>query len=141
MLHQGTDIIPGEFIVAAQGHEADDYRQLIANCLAQSAALWFGDDSAEQPERRCAGGRPSVTIFYRRLTPRSLGRLVALFEHRTFVEGVIWGVNSFDQWGVELGKTLAGNLHKNLIGENPAVFGDSSTLGLIQHWRRLTGDK
>lgn len=144
MLHQGTDIVPGEFIVAAQGHETDDERQklLVGNCLAQSAALCFGEESANNPpHRHFAGGRPSVTLLCRQFTPYSLGRLLALFEHRTFVEGAIWGVNSFDQWGVELGKTLAARLHKTLAEERPAEHEDSSTQGLIQHWRRLAGGK
>ncbi|MEM9009841.1 MAG: glucose-6-phosphate isomerase [Pseudomonadota bacterium] len=127
LLHQG-EVHPVEFLVAATGHEAemmDQHDQLLANCLAQAEALMRGRDAAEvvetltaagwaedaaraaAPNRRFPGNRPSTLLLYRRLDPRTLGRLLAAFEHRTFVEGVIWGVNSFDQWGVELGKELA----------------------------------
>ena len=146
MLHQGGDIVPCEFIAAARGSEGDGGRNgLVANCLAQSAALFFGggEAGAKEPHRRFVGGRPSVTLLYRRLTPASLGRLLSLFEHRTFVEGAIWGVNSFDQWGVELGKTLATRLHQHIAdlqsGESDsAPDQDSSTRGLLSHFSRLS---
>ena len=144
MLHQGTDIIPCEFIIAARGFEADGEQQqlLVANCLAQSTALMRGDggDESKPPHRRFAGNRPSVTLFYRQLTPRTFGRLISLFEHRTFVEGAVWGINSFDQWGVELGKTLAKRLHEKITAADRAADGgdeDSSTQGLLQHYRTM----
>ncbi|MGI9297165.1 MAG: glucose-6-phosphate isomerase [Gammaproteobacteria bacterium] len=142
-LHQGSDITPCEFIVAARGHEQDDtqHRLLFANCLAQSAALMRGDSSPGlPPHRRFAGGRPSITILQKKLTPYTLGRLLALFEHRTFVEGAMWGINSFDQWGVELGKTLATRLHKTIVSQKRAADEDVSTRGLLRHYRRLAAD-
>ncbi|MFN6978450.1 MAG: glucose-6-phosphate isomerase, partial [Gemmobacter sp.] len=131
MVHQGTQVIPCEFLIAAEGHEphlAHHHRLLVANCLAQSEALMrgrsfeaalalmtaqglAGDEAARQARHRVfPGGRPSVTIAYRQLTPFVLGMLVALYEHRVFVEGAVLGINSFDQWGVELGKALAVSL-------------------------------
>ncbi|MFN3641641.1 MAG: glucose-6-phosphate isomerase [Gemmobacter sp.] len=131
MVHQGTQVIPCEFLIAAEGHEphlAHHHRLLVANCLAQSEALMrgrsfeaalalmtaqglAGDEAARQARHRVfPGGRPSVTIAYRQLTPFVLGMLVALYEHRVFVEGAVLGINSFDQWGVELGKALATSL-------------------------------
>lgn len=128
LLHQGTDIIPCEFLLGTEGHESDlkhHHDLLIANCLAQSEALMRGrslQEAKEQlrangysendveylaPHKRFPGNRPSTTILYRKLTPRTLGRLIALYEHRIFVEGTIWNINSYDQWGVELGKELA----------------------------------
>jgi glucose-6-phosphate isomerase len=120
LIHQGTDVVPCEFLVAAEGHEPDLSHQhdlLVANCLAQSEALMKGRDltaaEAVTPEKPLAphrvfpGNRPSTTLMYRRLDPHTLGRIIALYEHRVFVEGVIWGINSFDQWGVELGKKVA----------------------------------
>ncbi|GLQ34977.1 glucose-6-phosphate isomerase [Amylibacter marinus] len=127
MLHQGTDIIPVDFILSAQSNSdlTDQHALLTANCLAQSQALAFGKTSAEvraellakgmEPaqvedlvaHRTFPGNRPSTTILQRAATPYALGRLIALYEHKVFTQGVIWGVNSFDQWGVELGKVLA----------------------------------
>ena len=153
LLHQGTDVVPVDFIVAAEGRsdDADPHRLLIANCLAQGQALAFGrtreearqemrasgvDDATAArlaPHRTFPGDRPSTTIVHRRLDARSLGRLVALYEHRVFVEGILWGVNSFDQWGVELGKKLAGRLRPALEdGPLPDRI-DSSTAGLLRH--------
>ncbi len=150
MLHQGTDIVPCEFIFAAEefdsggkdktasGVSAKARRRLLAaNCFAQSAALMLGKRAPDAPRRDFPGGRPSLTLVFRRLAPHSLGRLLALFEHRAFVEGALWGVNSFDQWGVELGKTLASRLHANMDGD--AAAEDSSTRGLLAHFRGLTG--
>lgn len=137
LLHQGTDIIPCEFYIAAQGHEPDlkhHHDLLMANCLAQSQALLQGrtlEQAGGNPHRVFSGNRPSLTIAYKQLDPKTLGKLIALYEHRVFVEATIWGVNAFDQWGVELGKELA-------IGLLPAVQGktnmdqlDASTKGLL----------
>ncbi len=152
LLHQGTTVIPCEFIVAAQGHEPDlahHHQMLVANCLAQSEALMRGrtldeakallsasGKSAEEveklaPHKVFPGNRPSVTILYHQLTPYALGRLIALYEHRVFVEGTIWGINSFDQWGVELGKELATGLLPVVSGTESAAGHDSSTAGLV----------
>ena len=156
LLHQGTDVVPVDFIVAAQarnGSGAGHHRLLVASCLAQAQALAFGrtpsevrgemaaagaDDDGLVAHRSFAGDRPSTTIAHGRLDPRSLGRLIALFEHRAFVEGVLWDVNSFDQWGVELGKSLADRLHPALAGGPLPSGTDSSTAGLLRHLCRLT---
>jgi glucose-6-phosphate isomerase len=146
LLHQGTDIIPCEFLIAAQGFEPamqTHHDLLVANCLAQSLALAQGR-TLEQAARSAApglaphkvfpGNRPSVTIAYRQLTPRTLGSLIALFEHRVFTEAAIWNINAFDQWGVELGKELATNLLPAVQGG--AAPADPSTAGLLAHLMR-----
>ena len=153
LLHQGTDVIPCEFILAARGHEpdlAEHHALLIANCLAQSEALMKGQTLAEAeaalraqgaseaqaarlaPHKVFPGNRPSITILHDKLTPFAIGRLIALNEHRVFVEGAIWGINSFDQWGVELGKTLAGELLPMVEGRTPVGGRDPSTEGLLR---------
>jgi len=152
LLHQGTTVIPCEFLIASEGHEEDlknHHDLLIANCLAQSEALMLGrtleearallkaagkpDKEADRlaPHKVFPGDRPSMTLAYDKLTPFALGRLIALYEHRVFVEGVIWGINSFDQWGVELGKELATALLPMVKGETPAEDKDASTRGLL----------
>jgi len=152
LLHQGTDVIPVEFIAAAEGHEPElkhHHDLLLANCLAQSEAfmrgrtleeakkqmLGKGMDKAETdgiaPHRVFAGNRPSITILYRKLDPYALGRLIALYEHRVFVEGALFDINSFDQWGVELGKELATELLPVVEGKASAAGKDSSTAGLV----------
>ncbi|MCX2721986.1 glucose-6-phosphate isomerase [Roseibium salinum] len=152
LLHQGTTVIPCEFLIAANGHEDDlkhHHDLLIANCLAQSEALMLGrtlkeatsmleaSGMADEDVRRLAphkvfpGDRPSLTLVHDKLTPFALGRLIALYEHRVFVEGVVWGINSFDQWGVELGKELATALLPMVKGEAPASGKDASTQGLL----------
>ena len=157
LLHQGTDVVPVEFVVAAHAHERgmDAHHQLLlANCFAQSEALMRGRSEDEAfdimrskgmdeeearrlaPHRAFTGRRPSVTIMYDKLTPFSLGRLIALYEHRVFVEGALYGVNSFDQWGVELGKELATALLPVVQGEETGDH-DGSTLGLVAHARSL----
>lgn len=152
LLHQGTDTIPAEFILAANGHEpalSHHHDLLVANCLAQSEALMRGRtlsearrqlldkgiDPAEAdriaPHRQFGGDRPSITILHARLDPYSLGRLIALYEHRVFVEAQLFGINAFDQWGVELGKELATGLLPVVTGETDATGHDSSTAGLV----------
>ncbi len=136
LLHQGTNIIPCEFLIAAKGHEPDLEHQhdlLKANCLAQSEALMTGR-AHENPHRQFPGNRPSITIVYPKLTPYVLGQIIALFEHRVFVEGVIWGLNSFDQWGVELGKELATELLPLVKGAD-ADARNGSTRGLLRALR------
>lgn len=152
LLHQGTTVIPCEFLIAAHGHESDlqqHHDLLMANCLAQSEALMLGRTLEEatalltasghskedverlSPHKVFPGDRPSLTLVYDRLTPFALGRLIALYEHRVFVEGVIWGINSFDQWGVELGKELATALLPMVKGQASADKKDASTRGLL----------
>ena len=156
LLHQGTTVIPCEFLIAANGHEDDlkhHHDLLVANCLAQSEALMLGrtleearsllaasglaTDEIERlaPHKVFPGDRPSLTLVHDRLTPFSLGRLIALYEHRVFVEGVIWGINSFDQWGVELGKELATALLPMVKGDVSAEAKDASTRGLLEALR------
>lgn len=157
LLHQGTDIIPCEFLVAAEGHEPElshQHRLLLANCLAQSEAMMKGRtleeakaqlvkqglsaEAVEQlaPHKVFPGNRPSVTIAYRKLDPFTLGRLIALYEHRVFVEAAVFDINAFDQWGVELGKELATALLPVIEGKAPAEAHDASTAGLARY---LTG--
>ena len=152
LIHQGTDIIPAEFMIAANGHEKDlrhQHQLLIANCLAQSEALMKGRTLTEAkaqltskgmdeakadkiaPHRVFTGNRPSLTFVYGELDPFALGRLIALYEHRVFVEGALFNINSFDQWGVELGKELATGLLPVVEGKESAEGHDSSTAGLV----------
>jgi glucose-6-phosphate isomerase len=155
LIHQGTRVIPCEFLLAATGHEphlAHQHKLLAANCLAQSEALLRGRSMDEaraimaakglggaELERQAAhrvfpGNRPSTTLLYKQLTPETLGQIIALYEHRVFVEGVILGINSFDQWGVELGKELATALGPVLDGAD-ATAKDGSTRQLVD-WIR-----
>ena len=145
LIHQGTDVVPCEFLVAANGHEPElrhQHQLLLANCLAQSEALMLGrdlaaaeaavSDPALAPHKVFPGNRPSTTLIYDRLDPATLGRISALYEHRVFVEGTIWGINSFDQWGVELGKELATALLPLVEGKGRATAKDGSTRGLLE---------
>ncbi|WP_225248281.1 glucose-6-phosphate isomerase [Mesorhizobium sp. J8] len=160
LLHQGTDFIPVEFLAAAVGHEPELKHQhdlLLANCLAQSEAFMKGRTLEEAraqmlakgmkpadvdriaPHRVFSGNRPSLTILYRKLDPRTLGRIIALYEHRVFVEGTLFNINSFDQWGVELGKELATGLLPVVEGKETAANRDASTAGLVAHIHQLRG--
>ncbi|MBZ9956795.1 MULTISPECIES: glucose-6-phosphate isomerase [unclassified Mesorhizobium] len=162
LLHQGTDFIPVEFLAAANGHEPElkhHHDLLLANCLAQSEAFMRGRTLEEAraqmlskgmkpadvdriaPHRVFSGNRPSVTILYRKLDPRTLGRLIALYEHRVFVEGTLFDINSFDQWGVELGKELATGLLPVVEGKESAAKRDASTAGLVEHIHQLRGSE
>ncbi len=153
LIHQGTSIIPAEFMIAANSFEPELRHQhdlLIANVLAQSEALMKGrtfeeakkqltdkgmDDKQADfiaPHRVFTGNRPSITFVYDKLTPFAFGRLVTLYEHRVFVEGVLFRINSFDQWGVELGKELATGLLPVVEGKESAAGHDSSTQGLVK---------
>jgi glucose-6-phosphate isomerase len=105
---------------------------LLANGLAQSQALMQGRASPGEPHRDFPGNRPSMTLLLERLTPRSLGALLALYEHRVFTSGVLWGIDSFDQWGVELGKVLTGGLLPRLEGAAGGERLDASTAGLLR---------
>jgi glucose-6-phosphate isomerase len=112
----------------------EHHNLLIANCLAQSEALMKGrtlEQAGGNPHRVFPGNRPSITLAYNQLDPHTLGRLIALYEHRVFTEAAIWDINAFDQWGVELGKELANNLLPIVTGAKPPTNLDSSTAGLI----------
>ena len=155
LIHQGTRVVPCEFMVGREGHEpslSHQHRLLVANCLAQSEALlrgrsldqaretvagkFEGDELERQARHRVfPGNRPSTTLLYPSLTPEILGRIVALYEHRVFVEGVLLGINSFDQWGVELGKELAKALEPVLAGDEGTEGKDASTARLVS-WLR-----
>ncbi len=157
LIHQGTAVIPCDFLVAAQPHErlGRHHQMLVANCLAQSEALMNGRTLAEAeaemrargmaegqirsiaPHRVFEGNRPSNTFLYRKLTPFMLGMLIALYEHKVFVQGVVWDINSFDQWGVELGKVLAVEIEPLLADDDKAKGRDSSTIGLIEAYKAL----
>jgi glucose-6-phosphate isomerase len=149
LLHQGSAVIPVDFIVVARNPEGETTQvALNANALAQAEALMVGKSEAEAradliasglseadadilaPQRAFPGDRPSSMIVLEALTPESLGALIALFEHKTFVEGVIWGLNSFDQWGVELGKVLARTIGAELESGGGGSH-DPSTAALI----------
>ncbi len=161
LIHQGTSVIPCDFLVAANPQEkmADHHALLVANCLAQSEALMVGkteqeakdellargmsakEASALAPHKVFEGNRPSSTFLYKQLDPRTLGMLIALYEHKVFVQGVIWGINSFDQWGVELGKALAGQLVPMVKDGALAKGKDASTLGLLASFHELSGKR
>ncbi|MCF6302970.1 MAG: glucose-6-phosphate isomerase [Devosiaceae bacterium] len=157
LLHQGTDIVPCDFLIAATPHEemGDHHAKLVANCFAQSQALMQGKTLEEvladlenagvkketaqklAPHRAFPGNRPSNTLIYPKLDPATLGMLIALYEHKVFVQGIIWGINSFDQWGVELGKKLAKDLLPDVQGKAETQSHDSSTQGLLSAFHRL----
>jgi glucose-6-phosphate isomerase len=156
LIHQGTGVVPCEFLLGAAGHEPEldhQHRLLAANCLAQSEALMKGRSHEEARARMAAAGlqgeelerqarhrvfpgnRPSTTLVYPKLTPFVLGQIIALYEHRVFVEGAVLGINSFDQWGVELGKELAQALEPILAGDESAAGKDGSTAMLVAYLR------
>ena len=137
LLHQGTRAFSADFIVCARpGHTLPEHHEwLLANCLAQSKALAEGR-SAESPHQRVRGGHPSTTLLLDALTPESLGALLALYEHKVFAAGAIWRINSFDQWGVQLGKALAATIHEQLRAAD-APGQDASTRSLMREIRRL----
>jgi glucose-6-phosphate isomerase len=137
LLHQGTRLVPADFIGFCQPLEdvGDHHPLLAANFFAQTEALAFGQP-APDPARRFDGNRPTNTILADRLTPAMLGALVALYEHKVFVQGAIWRINSFDQWGVELGKVLAMRIVPELTSsEEPRLAHDSSTNALLRRFR------
>jgi glucose-6-phosphate isomerase len=157
LLHQGTEIVPADFLIAAEPHESlgDHHAKLFANCLAQTEALAFGKTEVEalaelektgMPgaeieklllHKVFPGNRPTSTLIYRKLDPETLGMLIALYEHKVFVQGAIWDINSFDQWGVELGKALATRLLPVVQGETSTEPLDASTRGLLARFREL----
>ncbi|RXF75017.1 glucose-6-phosphate isomerase [Hansschlegelia zhihuaiae] len=157
LLHQGTDVVPADILMAAVPHEqvGDQHAMLLANALAQGEAFMRGrttEEAAEilrksgkheaealrlAPHKTFPGSRPTCAIAYRMLDPRTLGQLIALYEHKVFVQGTIWGINSFDQWGVELGKELASRLIPVVKGEVATDGLDGSTKGLVEHLAKL----
>jgi glucose-6-phosphate isomerase len=137
LLHQGTHLIPVDFIVIGRNGESSTGRAaLAANALAQSAALAFGNPAPGAPHKALPGNRPSSILLLERLTPRALGALIALYEHKVFVEGIIWNLNSFDQWGVEHGKNLARTLLPRLLEGGDTAGLDASTRGLLARLRK-----
>jgi len=147
LLHQGTRLVPIDFIGFGQPNHPLQLQHdlLMANLFAQSEALAFGKTIDEvraegvpehqQAHRVFPGNRPSTTLLAPRLTPSVLGQLIALYEHVVFVQGAVWGVNSFDQWGVELGKALATRILPELVDSSPPEH-DSSTTALIEWYRQ-----
>lgn len=155
LLHQGTPLIPADFIVPVVSHNpvSDHHEWLYANCLSQSQALMRGKTREEAeaelrakgmseaeierlaPHKVIPGNRPSNTLVMETISPGRLGALIALYEHKVFVQGVIWGINSFDQWGVELGKDLGKGVYSRLTGYDNPPAEDASTQGLIDFFR------
>ena len=155
LLHQGTQLIPADFIVPVVSYNpvADHHQWLYANCLSQSQALMLGKSREEaeaelrgkglpeaevqrlSPHKVIPGNRPSNTLVLERVSPRRLGALVAMYEHKVFVQSVIWGINAFDQWGVELGKDLGKSVYQRLTGWDEPPAEDASTQGLIDFFR------
>ena len=156
LLHQGTQAIPADFIAPVHTHNplGEHHRLLLANFIAQTEALMLGKTEAEVraelerqglagealekliPHKVFPGSRPTNSIVFEQLTPRTLGALIALYEHKVYVQGVIWGVNSFDQWGVELGKQLAQRVLAELEQPDASTTHDASTSALIEHMFR-----
>lgn len=155
LLHQGTKLIPADFIAPMESHNpiGDHHKLLLSNLFAQPEALMKGKTAEEArielhqeglsperieellPHKTFPGNRPSSSILFKKLTPRTLGSLIALYEHKIFTQGVIWNLNSFDQWGVELGKQLAKTILPELAQSSPVTSHDGSTNGLINHFR------
>lgn len=149
LVHQGTKLIPTDFILAAQSHNPIEnnlhQRMLASNYFAQSEALLTGKDEAQVksegatgglvPHKIFSGNRPTTSILAQKITPAALGSLIAYYEHLTFTEGAIWNINSFDQWGVELGKVLAKVIGKELDDKTPVTTHDPSTKGLINQFK------
>jgi len=160
LIHQGTRLIPTDFILPLRSHHPIEghHDKLVANCLAQAQALMRGRSEAEAraeleaggispemieklvPHRTFPGNRPSNMLLVEQVTPRVLGALIALYEHKVFVQGVVWGVDSFDQWGVELGKQLAGHILADFRATACSAGVDSSTASLIRRYHMAMGD-
>ncbi len=156
LIHQGTKLVPADFLVPLESHNplGMHHQILLSNFFAQTEALMMGKSAAEVraellaqglsgdalerllPHKVFAGNRPTNSILFRKLTPRTLGRLIAMYEHKIFVQGVIWNINSFDQWGVELGKQLAKAILPELETPGEVVAHDASTNGLINHCKK-----
>ena len=138
LLHQGTDIVPCDFIAPAQSHNpwGNHHQLLLSNFFAQTEALMLGSAHADS-NRVFEGNRPTNSFLLKKITPYSLGMLTALYEHKIFVQGVIWNIFSFDQFGVELGKVLAKNVLKDMEHDEEVTTHDSSTNGLINFWKKM----
>jgi len=131
LLHQGTPLVPVDFIVPARGPgDPESHALLVANALAQGSALMMGTPAGEPEHAVCLGNRPSSTLLLDQISANALGQLIALYEHKVFVQGVLWNINSFDQWGVELGKKIARSLAE---AKSPTV--DASTAALLERVR------
>jgi glucose-6-phosphate isomerase len=161
LIHQGTQMIPADFIAPARSHYpiGEHHATLLSNYFAQAEALMKGKTEGEAraelessgidaavletllPHKVFAGNKPTNSILFDLLTPRTLGRLVALYEHKIFVQGIIWNLNSYDQWGVELGKQLAMHIQPELRGEQTVTSHDASTNGLINYYKSLAQKK
>ena len=154
LIHQGTRLIPCDFIGFCQSLNpiANHHHLLMSNLFAQTEALAFGKTADEvktegipewlAPHRVFEGNRPTNPILAERLTPETLGMLVSLYEHSVFTQGTVWGIDSFDQWGVELGKVLAQRTIPELESrDEPQLTHDSSTNALIRRYRRLKGGR
>jgi glucose-6-phosphate isomerase len=140
LLHQGTRLVPAEFIIAcrARHHYPGHHDMLLANALAQAEALMMGNPASE-PHRAYPGNRPSTMLVLPEADPFHVGMLVALHEHKVYAASVIWDINAFDQWGVELGKHLAGRIQPELAPQSPPGTHDASTTALIQHIKTPSG--
>ncbi|MGB2959533.1 MAG: glucose-6-phosphate isomerase [Bacteroidota bacterium] len=158
LIHQGTKLIPADFIAPMETHNdiEDHHRILLANFFAQTEALMRGKSRAEAeeelrrsgmeeprirdllPHKVFEGNRPTNSLLVKKLTPRALGSLIAMYEHKIFVQGIVWEINSYDQWGVELGKELARAILPELTEKGEVTTHDSSTRGLINHYKRQT---
>ncbi len=156
LIHQGTKLIPADFLAPMESHNplGDHHAILLSNFFAQTEALMKGKTEAEArteleaaglkgaeleallPHKLFAGNKPTNSILFRKLTPRTLGSLIAMYEHKIFVQGIIWNINSFDQWGVELGKQLAKAILPELKSKDNVTLHDSSTNGLINYYKR-----
>ncbi|HOD36394.1 MAG TPA: glucose-6-phosphate isomerase [Syntrophales bacterium] len=160
LIHQGTKLIPADFLAPSISHNpvGDHHTILLSNFFAQTEALMKGKTGEEViddlkrdgrsdaeiakllPYRVFEGNRPTNSILFRKLTPRVLGSLIAMYEHKIFVQGVIWNIFSFDQWGVELGKQLAGRIRPEMKDDKPVASHDSSTNGLINTFKKMRAD-
>jgi glucose-6-phosphate isomerase len=154
LIHQGTELIPTDFIAPIRSHNlvGDHHAKLLANCFAQTEALMRGRTQEEArdamlaagmdlheagrlaPQRQFDGNRPSSTLLVEQITPRALGALIALYEHKIFTQGIVWGINSFDQWGVELGKQLAGVILGEIQAGAVGTDHDASTAALLRYY-------
>jgi glucose-6-phosphate isomerase len=157
LIHQGTKMIPCDFIAPAISHNplSDHHDKLLSNFFAQTEALMLGKTEEEVraeltkagmnedelefhiPFRVFSGNKPTNSLLFKQLTPRTLGSLIAMYEHKIFTQGVIWNIFSFDQWGVELGKVLAKKILPELQSDAVIASHDSSTNGLINYFKRL----
>lgn len=135
LLHQGTDLIPVDFIAIARTNTQEGEAQhqlLLSNCLSQSMALMQGRPNSDEPHRNYPGNRPSNTLLADELNPYNFGSLIALYEHKIYVQSVIWDINAFDQWGVELGKELSASMNEAFADQQGRTDLDSSSLGLLK---------